>query len=121
MATRSTTPVRTTISSSTQTVPGPFSATPALTTTFTPPPECTKGHLTMLQSAQYRIWMNEPWPVPNTTFSSCYPSEFMTSFLRSVSNTLVPAFSPLVCPDNYFTIFSQPMPSRPLYIACCPR
>ena len=95
--------------------------TPALTTTFTPPAECTAGHLTMLQSDAYKVWLNEPRPVPNTTFSSCYPSQFVTSYLHSVSSTVLPAFSPLVCQHNYFTIFNQSISSRPLYVACCPR
>ncbi len=95
--------------------------TPALTTAFTPPASCTQGHLTMLMSAAYQVWLNEPRPVPNTTFSDCYPSQFMTSFLASANNTILPAFSPLVCPDNYFTIFNRTVTSRPLYVACCPR
>lgn len=95
--------------------------TPVLTTTFTPPPSCTQGHITMLMSAAYQIWLNEPRPVPNTTVSDCYPPQFMTSFLASVSKTILPAFSPLVCPDNYFTIYNQTFTSRPLYVACCPR
>ncbi|MCJ1261364.1 hypothetical protein MMC22_001228 [Lobaria immixta] len=94
--------------------------TPVLTTTFTPPPSCTQGHITMLMSAAYQIWLNEPRPVPNTTVSDCYPPQFMTSFLASASKTILPAFSPLVCPDNYFTIYNQTFTSRPLYIACCP-
>ena len=95
--------------------------TPVLTTKFTPPPSCTQGHVTMLMSAAYQVWLNEPRPVPNTTFSDCYPPQFMTSFLASVSKTVLPAFSPLVCPDNYFTIYNQTVTSRPLYVACCPR
>lgn len=95
--------------------------TPVLTTSFTPPPSCTQGHITMLMSAAYQIWLNEPRPVPNTTISDCYPPQFMTSFLASVSSTILPAFSPLVCPDNYFTIYNQTITSRPLYVACCPR
>lgn len=95
--------------------------TPALTTVFTPPATCTQGRLTMLMSAAYQVWLNEPRPVPNTTFSDCYPSQFMTSFLASARSTIQPAFSPLVCPDNYFTIFNRTVTSRPLYVACCPR
>lgn len=95
--------------------------TPALTTVFTPPATCTQGQLTMLMSAAYQVWLNEPRPVPNTTFSGCYPSQFMTSFLASARSTIQPAFSPLVCPDNYFTIFNRTVTSRPLYVACCPR
>lgn len=95
--------------------------TPALTTVFTPPATCTEGRLTMLMSAAYQVWLNEPRPVLNTTFSDCYPSQFMTSFLASARSTIQPAFSPLVCPDNYFTIFNRTVTSRPLYVACCPR
>ncbi|MCJ1330887.1 hypothetical protein MMC10_007574 [Thelotrema lepadinum] len=95
-------------------------STPSLTEAFTPPAECTEGHITMLERQSYFIWENEPLPVPNSTFSECYPSQFMTSYLQSYSSTILPAFSPLVCPDNYQTIFSQAMTDRPMYIACCP-
>lgn len=108
-------------SSTKSSAPTAIFVTPALTTTFTPPPSCTSHHLTMLENQAFRVWMNEPIPVPDTTFSDCYPSQFMTSYQQQMSNTIVPAFSPLVCPDSYATVFNQPIKDRPLYIACCPR
>ena len=116
-------PTSTTPSTSASTTQAPtyIFSTPSITTTFKPPPECTEGHITMLERQQYFIWENEPLPVPNSTFSECYPPQFMTSYLQSYSSTIAPAFSPLVCPDNYQTIFSQAMTNRPMYIACCPR
>lgn len=101
---------------------GDNSLTPSLTTTFTPPSECTQGHLTMLERQAYYVWLNAPLPVVNTTFSSCYPDAFMTSYLQSaVSGTIAGPFSPLVCPKNYVTVRSQSVSDRPSYIVCCPR
>lgn len=76
---------------------------PSLTTTFVPPPECTANHLTMMEDMQFSIFLNEPLPVPNTTITSCYPSQFGNSWLLSAAGTTLPAFSPLVCPQDYTT------------------
>ncbi|KAI4146572.1 MAG: hypothetical protein LQ340_005880 [Diploschistes diacapsis] len=100
--------------SSTTLAPTYIFSTPSITTTFTPPPECTQGHITMLERQHYFVWENEPLPVPNSTFSECYPSQFMTSYLQSYSSTIAPAFSPLVCPDNYETVYTQTMTNRPV-------
>jgi hypothetical protein len=93
----------------------PFS----LTTTFTAPTQCAQanGGLTMLQDDGFRIWLNAPLPVPGTTFSSCYPSQFMSSFLLQKGGISQAPFSGLVCPDGYTT--QGPFTSN--YIACCPR
>lgn len=44
----------------------------------------------------------------------------MASFLKSADNTLLPAFSPLVCPDFYKTIYSSTLSESSVYVACCP-
>jgi hypothetical protein len=92
------------------------SVTPMLTTTFAPTATCTENRLTMLANRGYEIWMNMPVPVPNSTFSDCYPSQYMTSYLLSAGGVTQPAFNPLVCPQGYSTI--GPYTSN--YIACCP-
>ena len=91
----------------------------AITTTFTAPTQCAQsvGGLTMLQNEQDEIWLNHPLPVPGTTISSCYPSQFMSSFLLQTGGVSQAAFSPLVCPSDYTT--QGPFTSN--YIACCPR
>jgi hypothetical protein len=91
----------------------------ALTTAFSAPTQCAEsvGGLTMLERDQFRIWLNHPLPVPLTTISSCYPTQFMSSFLLQTSGVSQVAFSPLVCPVGYTTqgIYTSN------YIACCPR
>lgn len=93
----------------------PFS----LTTTFTAPTQCAQsiGGLTMLEDDGFKIWLNAPLPVPGTTIASCYPLEFISSFLLQTSGISQAAFSPLVCPAGYTTqgTFTSS------YIACCPR
>lgn len=91
--------------------------TPALITQFAPHgTACTENRLTMLQNQAFEIWNNAPFPVPGTTFSDCYPSQFMSSLISSAGGTTLPAFSPLKCPENYSTVeFTSS------YIACCPR
>lgn len=94
------------------------SITPALTTTFKPEATtCTENRLTMLANRAYEIWMNEPIPVPGSTLSDCYPSQFMQSYTLLGAKVTQPAFNPLVCPENYETM--GPFTSN--YIACCPR
>ncbi len=110
--------------SSTLAIPTTTSATvvatvaPALTTTFIPKATtCTENRLTMLANREFQIWMNPPFPVPGSTFTDCYPSQFMTSFLLSAGAVTQPAFAPLICPQHYSAV--GPYTSN--YIACCPR
>ncbi|KAI0595241.1 hypothetical protein F4775DRAFT_595465 [Biscogniauxia sp. FL1348] len=91
-----------------------------LTTTFIPPDDCNNGQLTMLSSPAYFIWLNEPVPVPESTFSNCYPEEFMREYQTYHINpttvgSRVPLMSPLVCPFGWETLTSIDN-----YIACCP-
>jgi len=60
--------------------------------------------------------MNMPVPVPGSTFTDCYPSQYMTSYLLSAGAVTQPAFNPLICPQNYAAV--GPYTSN--YIACCP-
>jgi hypothetical protein len=92
-----------------------------LTTTFFPPDSCNVGQLTQLAPPGYFIWLNEPVPVPGTTITDCYPSEFMEyySTYRFDATTLqsrVPMMSPLVCPFGWQVVSEQDD-----YQACCPR
>lgn len=91
--------------------------TPTLITQFAPlATACTENRLTMLQNKAFEIWNNEPFPVPGTTFSDCYPSQFISSLISSAGGITLQAFSPLECPKNYSTVgFTSN------YIACCPR
>ncbi|KAH6629755.1 hypothetical protein C7974DRAFT_192787 [Boeremia exigua] len=91
----------------------------ALSTTFTPPASCTLNRLTIQPPPFYNIWANDPVPVANTTFTDCYPSEFLQSYTSvssaSVGSSVVPVMSPLVCPQNFCVQFA-----REKYMACCP-
>jgi hypothetical protein len=71
----------------------------------------------MLENDGFRIWLNAPLPAPGTTISSCYPEQFISSFLLQTGGVSQAPFSALVCPDGYTTqgIFTSN------YIACCPR
>jgi hypothetical protein len=93
-------------------------AIPSLTTTFTPTATtCTQHLLTMLANMEYEIWVNMPVPVPGTTFSDCYPSQYITSFLQLARGVTQAAFNPLICPVDYSTVATY----TSNYIACCPR
>src|ERR1700722_9554051 len=109
------TTVRTTTAGSSTSMAAPF----AITTTFTAPSACSQsiGGLTILENKKYEIWLNEPVPVPGTTITSCYPSQFISSYLLEKGGVTQAAFSPLVCPAGYTT--QGPYTSN--YIACCPR
>ncbi|KAI0470111.1 hypothetical protein GGR56DRAFT_661099 [Xylariaceae sp. FL0804] len=91
-----------------------------LTTTYIPPDTCNQGLLTILSSPGYQIWLNEPIPVPSSTFSSCYPPEFL-QFYRTYHidattvGSLVPMMSPLVCPLGWTYVMQSSD-----YRACCP-
>lgn len=60
--------------------------------------------------------MNMPVPVPGSTFTDCYPSQYITSYLLSAGGVTQPAFDPLICPQHYTAV--GPYTSN--YIACCP-
>ncbi|KAF2866436.1 hypothetical protein BDV95DRAFT_611889 [Massariosphaeria phaeospora] len=121
-ASTSSTPRQTGSPTSSGPPPGITQSTKAipLTTTFTAPPTCTVGMVTILPPPGYFIWANEPVPVANQMLSNCYPSEFMQSYTAVTSgskvSSIVPAMSPLVCPDNYCTMFA----GDNNYLACCP-
>lgn len=71
----------------------------------------------MLSSPFYLVWLNEPLPVPSSTVSACYPSEFLAAYAASTSGlSSVPPMSPLVCPLGWTTVTSAPGD----YVACCP-
>ncbi|KAI0180645.1 hypothetical protein GGR52DRAFT_569373 [Hypoxylon sp. FL1284] len=63
-----------------------------LTTTFTPPAFCNEGHLTQVSSPGYRIWLNEPQPVPLSKFGDCYPSDFINGYTSAGQTVEVTAF-----------------------------
>ncbi|KAI0522292.1 hypothetical protein F5B22DRAFT_469216 [Xylaria bambusicola] len=91
-----------------------------LVTTFIPPESCNEAHLTMLSPPGYFIWLNEPVPVPGTTFSDCYPPEFLEYYTTYHVNPTtvgshVPLMSPLVCPFGW-----QVVSRKGDYQACCP-
>ena len=101
---------------------------PALSSTFTPPQGCASS-LTMLEAQHCEIWNNEPVPVLNQTLSSCYPPEFMTSYIESLNGDTLPPFSPLVCQQGWDTVYSEysqdscswSTGTACWYIASCPR
>ncbi|KAI0424296.1 hypothetical protein F5Y09DRAFT_324785 [Xylaria sp. FL1042] len=101
----------------------PTTSTPyavPLTTTFVPPESCNQEQLTMLSSPGYFIWLNEPVPVPGTTVSDCYPSEFLEYYTTyhvnpTIVGSLVPLMSPLICPFGW-----QVVSKKGDYQACCP-
>ncbi|KAK8225652.1 hypothetical protein HDK77DRAFT_487722 [Phyllosticta capitalensis] len=95
-------------------------ATVAITTTFTPPSACTSSHLTMVSN--FYVWINEPMPVPGSTFSSCYPTQWIADY-SSVSGSLssiAPLVTPLVCPVGWDTATSVSTGDFSGYFACCP-
>jgi hypothetical protein len=96
----------------------------ALSTTFTPPPSCAlESQINILPPPGYLLWWNEPVPYTSVTISSCYPSEFLRSYTsiaptsnHALGSSIVPAMSPLVCPENFCTQYI----GADNYIACCP-
>lgn len=89
----------------------PKSYNMALTTVFTPPPECT-GSFTQVGS---NYWQNVVIPAPQKTLTSCYPSQFYSSVVAAANNVALPAFNPLVCPSGWSSI-----PYNSTYVGCCP-
>jgi hypothetical protein len=89
----------------------------ALPTTFTPPSECDRHHLTLLPSPVNQIWVNEPQPVAGTKIGDCYPEDFADGYtsLEGSSSSIAPMFRPLVCPRGWETARTW----ESGYIACC--
>jgi hypothetical protein len=83
----------------------------AVTTVFTPPPECT-GSLTQIGT---NYWQDPVLPAPHTTLTSCYPSQFYSSIVGAANGVSLPPFNPLVCPVGWGSISYNET-----YIACCP-
>jgi len=91
----------------------------ALSTTFTPPATCTQDHLTELPTPYYYVYLNYPDPIPATTFTDCYPSQFISSYFSQQSvTTPLAAFEPFICPVGYVEVSVHP--SAAGYLACCP-
>jgi hypothetical protein len=90
----------------------------ALTTTFTPPTTCSQMHLTQLSSPHYQVWLNEPYPVPQSKFPECYPTEFIGGYtsIFNISSSIAPMMSPLVAPIGWHTV--KELDNG--YIALCP-
>ncbi|UKZ56763.1 hypothetical protein TrVGV298_010604 [Trichoderma virens] len=84
----------------------------AVTTIFTPPPECSSG-LTEIEAATGIIWRNVINPVPSLTLTSCFPSQFYASALATTS---LPQFNQLVCPYGW-----ESYNITTTYLICCPR
>ena len=83
----------------------------ALTTVFTPPPECTNG----MTLARGYLWRQVITPAESVTLTSCYPSQFYSSaVVRYISD--LPPFNQLVCPDRWDSHFLNKT-----YMICCPR
>jgi LysM repeat protein len=110
-----------TTSSSTSSTTSPFTWTSvqtnpksynmALTTVFTPPPECT-GSFTqvgLIYSQDVVV------PAPHKTLTSCYPSQFYSSIVGAANGVSLPSFSQLVCPSGW-----DSLPYNSTYVACCP-
>ncbi|KAF2450794.1 hypothetical protein P171DRAFT_345633, partial [Karstenula rhodostoma CBS 690.94] len=69
------------------------------------------------------IYWNEPFPATGVTASACYPKEFLRSYTavspsveRALGSSVVPAMSPLVCPEKWCTAYA----GKDNYLACCP-
>ncbi|KAL5374874.1 hypothetical protein DPSP01_011626 [Paraphaeosphaeria sporulosa] len=96
----------------------------ALSTTFTAPASCAATHnIDILPSPGFLIYWNEPFPAPGVTASGCYPKEFLKSYTavspsaaRALGSSVVPAMSPLACPDKWCTAYA----GNDNYLACCP-
>ena len=104
-----------TLTSTSSTKTGPVAYNMVITTTFTQPPECTADSMSqMVWDSQ--LWKNFIDPVPATTYTSCFPSQFYSSVIASAASTSLPAFSALICPYNWETYNLNAT-----YIICCPK
>ncbi|KAI9645913.1 hypothetical protein NHQ30_005350 [Ciborinia camelliae] len=75
----------------------------AITTIFTQPPNCATGGITEMALTASELWENAINPVPNSTLTSCFPSQFFSSVLATESGIPLPPFSQLICPLNWET------------------
>jgi hypothetical protein len=83
----------------------------ALTTVFTPAPECV-GSFTQIGTL---YWQNAIVPAPHITLPSCYPSQYYSSVVGAANSVSLPPLSPLVCPSGWSDI-----PYNSTYFVCCP-
>ncbi|KAL5352974.1 hypothetical protein ACLOAV_002923 [Pseudogymnoascus australis] len=67
-----------------------------LTTTFTQPARCSWGVVTQMAYSGNGIWKNAIIPVPTSTITSCFPTQFADSVIaKAVSSTILPPFAKL--------------------------
>lgn len=97
-----------------------ISNVPSLTTTYTPPPECTNSLTVMGPQRSYEVWYNEIVPGQGLTFSACYPKEVANSYLMSLKGTVSAGFNPISCPQNYFTVSTRIAENTFTHVVCCP-
>ncbi|KAH8653580.1 hypothetical protein BX600DRAFT_82725 [Xylariales sp. PMI_506] len=86
----------------------------ALTTTFTPPAQCTKDSFSQLPDNSNVIW-NAIKSGVDGSWSTCLPSQFYSSVLATESSVSLPAFTDLVCPSTW-----EPYYLNNTYLVCCP-
>lgn len=53
----------------------------AITTAFTQASECTGNHVTQMEYHGTNLWVNAINPVPTSTITNCYPSQFYSSVM----------------------------------------
>ncbi|KAI1295255.1 hypothetical protein F5Y03DRAFT_410472 [Xylaria venustula] len=87
----------------------------ALTTTFTQSPQCTGALITQMAWRGTNLWDNAINPVPTSTITTCYPSQFYSSVIGELNSVALPAFSHLVCPSGWIANMYNTT-----YGACCP-
>jgi hypothetical protein len=109
--TSSTSPSNVPVTTWTSVQTNPESYDLALTTVFTPAPECT-GSFTQIGTL---YWQNAIVPAPHITLPSCYPSQYYSSVVGAANSVSLPPLSPLVCPSGWSDI-----PYNSTYLVCCP-
>ncbi|KAK6214042.1 hypothetical protein LQW54_004817 [Pestalotiopsis sp. IQ-011] len=87
----------------------------AVTTAFTQASECTGNHVTQMEYHGTNLWVNAINPVPTSTITNCYPSQFYSSVMGEINSVSLPAFSTLACPYGWSsTMYNE------TYGVCCP-
>ena len=94
----------------------PASYNLAITTTYTQSPQCTEGAITMMDAYGPYLWANSVNPLSSSTVTTCYPSQFYSSIIGNLNKVKLPAFSALICPNDWETY-----PYNATYIGCCPK